>query len=460
MKKRQTTVFVAAGLALLLAGCGAQKTEAPASGAQTETEKEARKETSLELWTYPVGDWGTSSVVANLLDSFQKEYPEYRVSVQYLDYASGDEKIAQAKEEGKLPDLVLEGPERLVAGWGSEGLMADLSDLWESENAAGIYESVRDACRHGNGAYYEFPLCMTAHCMVVNRDMCEAAGALQYLDEESRTWSTEDFISAVEALVENGQENVGIIYCGGQGGDQGTRALVTNLYGGMFTDEDHTKYVFNSPENIQALELLSGLEGIHFDKEALGADEIEQFAAGKLAMAFCWNVSQEITQIVKNPELDFDMLPMAFPTSEGEPTLQGGIWGFGIFDNGDEDRIEAAKTFIRFVTENDSQYAKAVLMSTYWPVRELPELYANDALMSEYGIFAQYMGDYYQVTPGWADARTAWWTMLQKIGDGTDVAEAVEEFEAAANSAAQAAGGAKTQESGSEPESDPGAGAA
>lgn len=48
--------------------------------------------------------------------------------------------------------------------------------------------------------------------------------------------------------------------------------------------------------------------------------------------------------------------------------------------------------------------------------------------MNEYGIFHQYLGDYYQVTPGWTEARTAWWQMLQRIGAGEDVARAVKEF--------------------------------
>ena len=56
--------------------------------------------------------------------------------------------------------------------------------------------------------------------------------------------------------------------------------------------------------------------------------------------------------------------------------------------------------------------------------------------MTEYGMFMQYMGDYYQVTAGWAEARTAWWNMLQKVGAGTDVTTAVEEFVTTANAAA------------------------
>ncbi len=433
--RRTMFLTLAVSAALCLTACGGSG-QAPQTDAQTETKQEV---TELTLWAYPVGDWGNKSAVSNLITEFHRQYPEYHVSVEYLDYVTGDEKVEQAAADKALPDLVLEGPERLVANWGDRGQMADLSDLWESEAAGKIYEPVRDACRHGNGEYYEFPLCMTTHCMVVNRDLFEKAGALSYLDEENRTWTTDDFVSAVKALTAYGQKEVGILYCAGQGGDQGTRALVTNLCGGAFTDEEHENYEFDSPENIEALELLKDLDGISFDENAQGTDEIERFVKGELAMAFCWNVSVEINQIVNNPDLDFEMLPMAFPAAEGTPTLQGGIWGFGIFDNGDDGKIAAAKDFIRFFTEDDRNYAKAVLTSSYWPVREMPELYANDVLMKEYSIFTQYLGDYYQVTPGWADARTAWWNMLQEIGGGADIPQAVKKFNDTANAAARAA---------------------
>ncbi len=439
MRRRILAAFTVCA-ALMLAACGRQQEQTPENttetAAKTETESQG---TELTLWTYPVGDWGNKSVVSNLISEFQKQYPGYHVSVEYLDYVAGDEKVEQAAKDGTLPDLVLEGPERLVANWGDKGWMADLSDLWESGTAGEIYEPVRDACRHGNGEYYEFPLCMTTHCMVINRDLFEKAGALAYIDEESRTWTTDDFVRAVEALTAYGQKEAGIVYCAGQGGDQGTRALVTNLCGGAFTDEAHAKYVFDSPENIEALQLLKDLEGISFDKDALGTDEIERFVKGELAMAFCWNVSVEISQTVSHPDLDFDMLPMAFPSDEGEPTLQGGIWGLGIFDSGDAAKLGAAKDFIRFFTEDDKNYARAVLASAYWPVREMPELYANDVLMKEYSVFTQYLGDYYQVTPGWADVRTAWWNMLQEVGDGADIPQAVKKFNDTANAAAQAA---------------------
>ena len=68
------------------------------------------------------------------------------------------------------------------------------------------------------------------------------------------------------------------------------------------------------------------------------------------------------------------------------------------------------------------------MISSYWPVRDMGNIYENDMLMTEYSIFTPYMGDYYQISPEWAKARTAWWQLLAKIGEGTDVSEAVKDF--------------------------------
>ena len=388
----------------------------------------------ITLWTYPVGNWGNAESVQALIDKFNEVYPDIHVTVELLDYTNGDDQVNTAIEGGQAPDLIFEGPERLVANWGAKGLMVDLADLWSADYAKEIYPAIESACHNSEGAYYEFPVCMTAHNMAINYDLFKAADALQYIDEENHTWTTDGFINAVKALYAYGQENVGAVYCSGQGGDQGTRALINNLYGGTFTNPEHTAYTADSEENVKALELLQSLDGINFDPSINGGEEIQLFCNETLGMAFCWNVAQEKTHAA-NQDVEFDIFPMAFP-SNGEPKLQGGIWGFGIFDNGDPARIEAAKTFVKFMTEDDAIYTDAVTTSSYWPVRELEGIYEGDDIMTEYGMFMKYMGDYYQVTKGWAQARTEWWNMLQRIGAGGNVADEVAVFVANANAAA------------------------
>lgn len=410
-------------LLLTLTACGV----APAGPPEPPAEDPAEP-VEIKLWTYPVGEWGNPTAISGLVSGFQRSHPDIRLTVEHLDYDTGDARVEEAVASGTLPDLVLESPERLLSDWGERGLMADLGDLWETEQAGAVYDAVRAACRRGDGTYCVYPICMSTHCMAINYDLFQAAGALQCLDEEKRTWSTEGFIQAVEALRAYGQEQAAAVYCGGQGGDQGTRALVTNLCGGSFTDPEHTRYTVDSPENIRALELLRDLEGVDFDPALQGAGEIERFCKGELAMAFCWNGSLEVVHTVKNPDLDFRILAMTFPTETGEPRLQSGIWGFGVFDSGDEARIAAAKAFIRYVAGDDARYTQAVQIANFWPVRDMPGIYDNDPLMSAYSAFIPYADDYCQVTPNWVAARGAWWKMLQRVGAGEDVSAAVQAF--------------------------------
>ena len=451
--KKQVSALLAAGMAAsLLVGCGgaASSSAAPASTAESTTSEAAPAESTddaagqaadITLWTYPIGKWGDSDSVNELLADFNAQYPDIHVTVEYLDYTNGDDQVNTAIEGGSAPDLVMEGPERLVANWGAKGLMADLSDLWTDEQKADISASVEAACKSSDGAYYEYPLCMTAHCMAINKTVFEAADAMQYVDAENHTWTTDNFLKAVQAVYDSGKTDVGAIYCSGQGGDQGTRAIINNMYGGTFTDAAHTKYTADSAENIKAIQALYDQDGINFDASINGGEEITLFRNGTLQMAFCWNIAQQTNSdngpagTTNNGD---DILFMAFPTDSGDPQLCGGIWGFGIFDNGDDNKIAASKTFIDFMANSD-ETAKAVKTSTYFSVKNsLSDLYADDAIMSEYQKLMPYLGDYYQVVPGWAEARTAWWNMLQQVGSGADVTTAVNEFCTTANAAASA----------------------
>ena len=427
-----------AAAAAALTACGGSSSTSTASSAAASA---ASTGASIKLWTYPIGGWGNDDTVQNLISSFNAKYPDIKVTVEYLDYTNGDDQVNTAIEGGSAPDLVMEGPERLVANWGAKGVMAPLNDLWTDDAKKDIYASVESACHNEKGDYYEYPLCMTAHCMAVNMTKVKEVGADKYIDTDKHTWSTEGFLNTVDALYKGGYENVAAIYCSGQGGDQGTRAIINNMYGGTFTDAAHTKYTADSAENIKAIQTLHDADGINFDASINGGEEITLFRNGTLQMAFCWNIAQQTNadnSAAGTTNSGDDILFMAFPTESGDPALCGGIWGFGVFDNGDENKIAASKTFINYMANSD-ETAKAVKTSTYFSVKNsLSDLYKDDEVMNEYQKLMPYLGDYYQVTPGWAEARTAWWNMLQQVGQGTDVTTAVTEFCNTANAAASA----------------------
>ena len=437
--KKLFAVLLAVVMVVGLCACSVSEKPAEttaATTAATEGATEAATEapaatTEISLWTYPIGKWTDAETVSALLADFNAVHPEIKVTVEYLDYTNGDDKVNTAIEGGQAPDIVMEGPERLIANWGAKGLMVDLADLVPANTYPGIVAS----CTSANGEVYEMPVCMIAHCMAINRDVFEAADALQYLNEETHTWnSVDDFFKAVQAVADAGYENVGCIYCGGQGGDQGTRALVTNIGGGTYANAEHTEYTFASTENATALSRLWNQKGIIFDPSIVAGDEITNFVNGTFQMAFCWNISQEVNNA---DALTFDVLPMAFP-SDTTPSLQGGIWGFGVFNNGDEAKIEAAKTFIKFMTESDEQYAKTVTATNFAPVRDL-EGFAPNEYFAEYSVMSPMMGDYYQITLGWATARTEWWNMLQRVQNTDGSVDAILAEMTAAQDAANAA---------------------
>ena len=118
MKKIVASVAVVLSLALVFVGCS--KKEGTASAGNKAADSGV---TEISLWTYPIGGWGDQKTVDTLLAGFHAANPSIKVTVDYLTYADGDDKVNTAIEGGAAPDLIMEGPERLVANWGAKGKM-------------------------------------------------------------------------------------------------------------------------------------------------------------------------------------------------------------------------------------------------------------------------------------------------------------------------------------------------
>ena len=140
--KKFTALLLALVMSMSLVACSVEKvdenpsTSGSAATSSTQTEEPTTAE-SLTLWTYPIGGWGQQDVVDALMADFEAE-TGIKVTVEYLTYADGDDKVNTAIEGNAAPDLIMEGPERLVANWGAKGKMVNISDLFDDTDKAEI----------------------------------------------------------------------------------------------------------------------------------------------------------------------------------------------------------------------------------------------------------------------------------------------------------------------------------
>ena len=442
--KKPLALLLAAGMTLGLAACGngsQGNSESPAPGGETGGSSSGAVE--LNLWSFNVGGFAEASNWEPIIAAFNEQNPDIKITVTPINYQDGDQKLTSAITAGTGPDIIFEGPERIVGNYAREGLMVDLSDLWET-GGSDIAEGISSVSQL-DGTYYMYPLSVAAHCMAINYEAFEAAGALQYIDEETRTWTTDNFVKAMEAVRDAaaaGTINIntpGIIYCGAQGGDQGTRALVNNLYSDYFVNEDGTAYTANSENNVKALKLLQDMVNngsMSANASFAAADELQAFANQTCAVTFCWNYSN-YTQYAEQTQ--FTPFAMAFPSDDGKPELEmAGPYGFGVFNNKDEAKIEAAKKFVQFVCDDQTVGVEAVKATGFFPVHsDWGDVYTGDAdaeTRAPFALMSDYLGRYYNLTGGWTEQRGYWWPMLTEImTTGADVQTAADKYAAQAN---------------------------
>ena len=422
--KRLLAAVLAMVLLLSCTACGAKNKE---------IEMPVENVTELTLWTYPYGNWSDSETVNMLLNQFTSVYPNVRVTVEYLTEENADEAVSTAIESGETPDLIWTTPNRPMADWSGMGCMVDLSTLWNDNDRAEVLEACQAACFTEEGECFLYPVAMNAYCMAINYDAFVQAEADKYIDLETRTWDDEDFINAVRALYDTFHEPVAAVYCGGQADDYGTRALVSSLFGGSFTNEDHSGYAVDSEEMLRALKLLMDMNGVIFDEALVGRDEALLFYLENLKMSFCWDVQQQMNPagmnngvgVTKNGQrIEY----MFYPTSGGETSLPGEIWGLCAFNNGDEARLTIAKQFIRYFADGEGT-ASAVRAAGSYPVRNTAEgndltgIWSNNAVMSEYSVMLEALGEDESVAPNWPVARSEWYKLLQRLAQDEVVLE-------------------------------------
>ena len=415
-------------MVLSLAACGGKKEETPAPD---DSGNETAAQTEIVWWAFPT--FGVDSgYEQELADAFMAANPDVKITVETIDFQSGPDALTSAITAGTAPDILFDAPGRIIE-YGNAGNLVALDDMIGELKGDLASESLLDTCVGADGSYYMYPISSSPFYMGLNKEMLEAADALQYVNlEGDRTWTTENFVKMCEALRDAGVcMTPGIVYCGAQGGDQGTRALVNNLYSGTIVGSDGK---WNVGENgVKALELLKTM----YDNKSMdagfsmaAADELQQFQQETCAMTFCWGTSNAKSYASE----DYTQISVPFPSDDGVPELEYLVNGFCVFDNGDDAKAEASKRFISFICDDAEWGPKSVVQTGAFPVRaSFGNLYEGNDEMSLLASWSQYYGPYYNTRAGFAAMRPLWFNMLQQVFNGTPAQEAADAFNSGAN---------------------------
>jgi len=94
--------------------------------------------------------------------------------------------------------------------------------------------------------------------------------------------------------------------------------------------------------------------------------------------------------------------------------------GYGVVDNGDAARAEAAKQFVRFVCDDPVLGPMNVVASGGLPVRRsFTEAVVRGERMRHIATWERYYAPYYNTVVGFDEMRRLWFHMLQAILSGS-----------------------------------------
>lgn len=449
--KKIILVVVILAMVLSIGGCAKDKetTEDTSSNTTSDTVKttESKEETkatidpvSITFWNYPnyaVVDGVPGKYEEQMIAAFNAKHPDIEVKIEMLSFDGGPEKVNTAIATNSQPDLIYDYPGRIIA-YARQEVMAPVGDM----DLKDVPESIVGASSL-DGEVYMYPVNTAPFMLGVNKTMVEKAGLLDMLplDDPERIWTIDEYTAFLRAMKKAMPEIAPMgWYSMNQGGDQGTRAFVGHIYGSGVTTPDLSAYTMNTPEGVKGLQwIIDGIkEGIIISgSEAYKSnDAIDLFLQEKICVTPIYSIVLKTTNASKKVgEWEDILLPLPVPTEADKPKLEAYIGGIGIFDNGDADKVAAAKVFVDFLA-NDPEWGMKNLKSTggLSVKSSVTNVYPDntDAVFAEKTV--KYLGTYYNAAPGFAEMRTLWFPELQAATLGVKSAqEALDSFVEKAN---------------------------
>lgn len=293
MKKSMLSVILAGIMvSSLLVGCGNnEKAEVSEAETATETDTEsnaAEEETeSIDISATEVDDEAVTITYANfnasggneetlnkMYEAFHEEYPNITVDIETIGYDDYFTQMQTRVAGGTAPDCYELNIENFAA-YANKGALAELTGIDVSGyNATALSAFSIDDKQYG------VPGNFSNVVLIYNKDLFDQAG----IDYPTNEWTWDDAMDACEKIHALGDDIYGIF----QPITFNEFFKVAAQYGGSLLNEDKTEFTINSPENIQAAEMMiSKVVNTNVqptDSQMGGMGDWDLFESGRLGM--------------------------------------------------------------------------------------------------------------------------------------------------------------------------------
>ncbi len=398
------------------------------------------EQTTITWWSFPTFG-NDSSFEKELIEAFEKKYPNITVEFELISFEDGPSKIEAAIASKTGPDFTYDSPGRIIS-WGNRDLLVPLNDIIEPVKDT-LATGPLSASKDEKGNYYMYPIHSGGFTMAFNKNLLEDLGLLEMLpyNREGRVWSLDEYESLLRALKEKLPPGKvpAVFYAKSAAGDQGTRAFMVNLYGDApLMNNSLTEYTFNSANAIKNAKWLQMAvqDGLMLNGSTLqSGNAIDMYCASTSASTILFSLQLEKInkdKINYNGEY-FESIYMPFPNNTEQPVLEFIVGGPCIFDNGDNKKIEAAKKFITFMAQDEVYAPKLINATGLFPVSSNISVNLSTPEEEWNAQAVKYFGAYYNSTPNFATMRQLWYPAMQDILKGLDASIVLNDFTVNAN---------------------------
>lgn len=270
------------------------------------------------------------------------------------------------------------------------------------------------------GRTYMLPYLSRQNTLAYNKDLFRMAGLEKYFsrDDVVQSWTLEQWDDILAKLKANLPANTYAVamYARDDQGDTHTMTWLRS-HGSTFFAKDG-KVNLNTPEGIAALKWLKA----NYDK-GYYPPSCENIAIKDCGRLF-WNEQLAIKMNnVQNTDFDDSKLGLVnFPSKDGKGMVTVFTTGFGVFDNGNADKLKVAKDFLKYFYHNDKclSYAAGNRPASNKTVEKY-EVYRGTAFIDNAPRVIDFMGE----TPNWRGIRNVFYKHIQDLFIGQKTPEQV-----------------------------------